>query len=261
MRGLPVRIGSRAGDPPFDWDDESTWPDALHGAGSAYVTFVPDLAFPGAPDKVGAFATVALGLGVRRLVLLSGRGEEGALASERALQDSGVDWTVVRSAWFAQNFSEDFLVGSVLDGVISLPAAQVAEPFIDAEDIADVAVGALTDDRHVGQVYEVTGPRLMTFADVADELSRAAGRPIRYEPITADEFVAAAMAQGMAADDAAALAGLFTAVLDGRNAGLTDGVERALGRPARDFRDYARAAAATGVWDVPMTSVASLDRT
>jgi uncharacterized protein YbjT (DUF2867 family) len=172
-----------------------------------------------------------------------------------------VDWTVVRSAWFAQNFSEDFLVGGVLDGVISLPAGHVAEPFIDAEDIADVAVSALTDDRHVGRVYEVTGPRLMTFAGVADELSRATGRPIRYEPITADEFVVAAVAQGMAADDAAALAGLFTAVLDGRNARLTDGVERALGRPPRDVRDYARDAAATGVWDVPMTSVAPLDRT
>jgi uncharacterized protein YbjT (DUF2867 family) len=254
MRDRPVRFGSRRGRPPFDWDDESTWSEALRGAGAAYVTFVPDLAFPGAPEKIGTFASAALGLGVRRLVLLSGRGEDGAQASERVLQESGADWTIVRSAWFCQNFSEDFLLGGVLGGIIALPAGRVAEPFIDVEDIADVVVAALTDDRHIEQVYEVTGPRLMTFADVATELTEAMGRTVRYVPVTPDEFVAEAVEHGVPIDQARALAHLFGAVLDGRNARLADGVERAVGRPARDFADYARATAATGVWNVPVPS-------
>jgi uncharacterized protein YbjT (DUF2867 family) len=124
----------------------------------------------------------------------------------------------------------------------------VPEPFVDADDIADVAVAALTDDRHIGEVYELTGPRLLTFAEAVAEIARATGREIRYVPVSVDHFAAAAY-QDLPGELIELLTYLFTEVLDGRNAHLADGVQRALGREPRDFRDYARDAAATGVFN------------
>jgi uncharacterized protein YbjT (DUF2867 family) len=248
-QGLPHRVGSRAGTPPFEWNDESTWGPALEGMTAAYVVYYPDLAFPGAAKTLASFFDVAVRNGVRRLVLLSGRGEEEALVSERALQSSGADWTILQSTWLSQNFSEHFLYEPVLEGVIALPAGDVAEPFVDAEDVADVAVAALTDDRHIGQVYELTGPRLLTFADAAHDIAEATGRDIGYVSVTAEEYKVAAGAAGVPEEEIEPLTDLFTTVLDGRNARLANGVQQALGREPRDFRDYARAAAASGVWN------------
>ena len=247
-RGVPVRVGSRRGTPPFDWYDEATWGPALAGASAAYLAFVPDVGFPGASGIIGAFAREALGRGVRRLVLVSGRGEEEAEASERALQASGADWTILRAAFFAQDFSEHFLLGPVLDGVVALPAGDVAEPFVDVDDIADVAVAALTEDGHVGRLYEMTGPRLLTFAEAVGLVAEAAGRDVAYVPCTPEEYAAGAVAAGVPEEEAGPLSEVFRRVLDGRNAHLGDGVERALGRPARDFADYVRTAAASGAW-------------
>lgn len=249
-RGIPVRIGSRSGQPPFDWDDPSTWGPALDGARAAYVTYYPDLAFPGVPEKIREFSRLAVERGVRRLVLLSGRGEEGAEASERELQASGADWTIVRSALFSQNFSEHFLLEPVLAGVIALPAGDVAEPFVDLDDLADVAVAALTEDGHVGQVYELTGPRLLTFTDIAQELSKVTGRDIQYIPVTAEEYAAMAIEHGVPAEEVEGLTALFAEIFDGRNASLADGVQRALGREPQDISDYARTAADSGVWNI-----------
>jgi uncharacterized protein YbjT (DUF2867 family) len=181
-------------------------------------------------------------------VLLSGRGEEEAQQAEQVLRDSGADWTIVRASWFSQNFSESYLLEPVLNGEVVLPAGNVGEPFVDADDIADVAVASLTDDRHVGQLYELTGPRLLTFADAVGEIAKAAGRQIRYVQIPTEEFVTAMAEQGVPKDIIWLLNYLFATVLDGRNAHLADGVQRALGRPPRDFSDYARDTAATGVW-------------
>jgi uncharacterized protein YbjT (DUF2867 family) len=248
-RGLPTRIGSRSGTPPFEWDDPATWVPVLQDVAVVYVVYYPDLAFPGAAETIRSFAHTAVASGVRRLVLLSGRGEEEAEVSERAVRESGAEWTIVRASWFSQNFSEHFLLEPVLSGVIALPAGDVAEPFVDADDVAGVAVAALTEDGHEGQVYEVTGPRLLTFADVADEIARATGRDIEYRSVTPAQYVAAAVDYGVPAAEVEPLAELFTRVLDGRNANLTDGVKRALGREPRDFAEYARDAAATGVWN------------
>jgi uncharacterized protein YbjT (DUF2867 family) len=250
----PVRIGSRRGDPPFDWDDPATWLPALRGAAAVYVSYYPDVTFPGAVEAVSKLARVAVANGVRRIVFLSGRGEEEALRAEDEVRSAGAEWTIVRASWFAQNFSEHFLLQPVLDGVIALPAGGVAEPFVDVEDIADVAVAALTEDGHAGRVYEVTGPRLLTFADVANELTRALGRDVHYVPVSPEEYAAGATAHGVPPEEIGPLTELFTRVLDGRNARVEDGVQRALGRPPRDFADYARATAATGVWDTGVRS-------
>jgi uncharacterized protein YbjT (DUF2867 family) len=251
-RGRPARVGTPSGTPPFDWTDQATWPVALDGVGSVYVTYYPDLAVPGAAEQVGAFADLAVTRGVRRLVLLSGRGEAGAQAGEQALRASGADWTIVRSAFMAQNFTESFVLEPVRAGEVAFPAAQdLAEPFIDADDIAEVAVAALTTDGHVGQLYEVTGPRLLGWAQAVAEIAAAVGRPIRYRPVSLEAYAALLLEGQVPAEVVKMLTDVFTEVLDGRNAYVSDGVQRALGRPPRDFADFARDAAATGVWDRP----------
>ena len=245
--GRPVRAASRSAETRFDWEDELTWAPALAGVDAVYITYYPDLAFPGAAGIVGTFADLAVTNGVERLVLLSGRGEEGARQAEVRVENSGADWTLVRCAFFNQNFSETF-VDSVRYGTLAMPGDDTAEPFLDADDIADVVFAALTDDRHIGQLYELTGPRLLTLTEVAAELSSATGRLVRYLPVTPKEYASELVTHGLPEEEAVPIAELIADVLDGRNSYLTDGVQRALGRPPRDFADYAREAAATGVW-------------
>jgi uncharacterized protein YbjT (DUF2867 family) len=247
--GLPVRIGSRRADPPFDWDEPDTWAAALDGARAVYVTYAPDIAFQGGADAVDAFVRQAVAAGARRVVVLTGRGEEEAEQAEELVKDSGANWTIVRCAVFAQNFDEGVLVESVQAGALAMPAGDVAEPFVDVEDIADVVTAALTDDRHIGQLYELTGPRLLTFHEAMAEVSEALGRPVQYVPVSSEEFVAELRGAGMPEDEATGLTDLFAAIFDGRNQSLADGVQEALGRPPRDFAEYARRAAATGAWD------------
>ncbi|MEU9255507.1 NAD(P)H-binding protein [Streptomyces sp. NPDC048270] len=245
-QGRPVRIGSRSGAPAFDWNEPAGWPAVLEGVDRVYVTYYPDLGFPGAAEQVGAFAEAAVAAGARRLVLLSGRGEEAAQRAEEALKASGADWTVVRASWFNQNFDESFFLEPVLAGEIALPTADAVEPFVDADDIADVVVAALGDDRHIGRTYELSGPRLLGFSDVAAELSKVTGREIAYVPVSDEDYRAVLRENGLPEE----FADLFTLILDGRNAHLADGVREVLGREPRDFADFAREAAATGVWDV-----------
>lgn len=247
-KGVEVRLGSRSATPSFDWHDESTWPAAIDGVRAAYITYHPDVTVPGAVEAIEAFIHLALDTGLRRLVLLSGRGEEEALRAEQVLIGSGADWTVVRASWFMQNFSESFLADGIASGEVVFAADTVREPFVDVDDIADVVVEVLTGDGHEGRIYEVTGPRLLTFADAVSEIAEATERQIRYVPVTVDDYAAGLKQAGVPDEYVELLEMLTRDVLDGRNESLTDGVRRALGREPRDFRDYARAAAASGVW-------------
>lgn len=246
--GIPVRAGSRSAEPPFDWDDAATWPAALGGVRAVYIAYQPDLAVPGAVDTVGAFARLAADSGVERLVLLAGRGEPEAEEAERTVLDAGVDTTIVRASWFAQNFSENFLLEPILAGEVALPVDGIGEPFVDADDIADVAAAALVEDGHAGRTYDLTGPRLLTFPDAVPEIARATGRDIRFTSITIEEFTASLDADGLAPDAVQLIRYLFGELLDGRNAYLGAGVREALDRTPRDFTDYAAATAASGVW-------------
>ena len=246
-RGLPVRVASRTGAPPFDWMDRGTWPAVLRDVESVYLAYHPDLAVPGAADNIGHLTRLAVEDGTRRIVLLSGRGEDGVLPSERAVRQCGAAYTILRAAWFCQNFSEGHLLGPVLDGEVAFPAGSVAEPFVDAEDIAEVAVAALTHDAHAGKSYELTGPRLLTFAEATAEIAKAAGRAVRYRPISSEQY-AAVLAEHVPLEYATFLTELFAGILDGHNAHLADGVQRVLGRAPRDFTRYAEEAASTGVW-------------
>jgi uncharacterized protein YbjT (DUF2867 family) len=239
-RGLSVRRGTRAGAPPFDWEDPGTWPAAVEGMTAMYVSYFPDLAVPGAVDAVRELSAIADRAGVRRLVLLSGRGEEEAQAAEAVVASENIEWTVVRCSWFNQNFSEGYLLDPVLAGDVVLPAGSVAEPFIDVDDIADVAVAALTERGHGGKLYEMTGPRLLTFEDAIGEIAAATGREITYTQTDLAGYVEAMSEHDVPADVIGLIGYLFGEVLDGRNAWVGDGVEQALGRPAKDFADYAR---------------------
>ncbi len=248
--GHAVREGSRQSEPPFDWEKPSTWPEALRGVEAAYISFFPDLAVPSAPAAVEELTSCAAKAGVKRLVLLSGRGEVNAQRCENIVRACGVSFTLIRASWFSQNFNEGHLLEPVLDGVVALPAGEVREPFVDADDIADVAVAALTDDRHAGRLYELTGPRLLSFAEAAAEISKAAGRDIQYAAVSVEQF-RAALTENAGSEFADMLTDLCKEVLDGRNESLGDGVQKALGRAPRDFADFCRAAAASGVWNLP----------
>ena len=245
--GTPVRAASRSTNPAFDWDNQSTWAPALAGIEVAFVAYIPDLAVKGSADAIRAFTETAKRTGLKHLVLLSGRGESNAMASEKVVQASGIGYTIVRGAWFNQNFSEGVLLDSVREGHIALPAEERKEPFVDANDIADVAVAALLDRKHAGQIYEMTGPRLLTLAEVAAEINAAAGLNVRYEHMPLQEFHEL-MLSVMDKSTADFLHDLCEEVFDGRNESLGDGVQRALGREPRDFREYAAEVAASGVW-------------
>jgi uncharacterized protein YbjT (DUF2867 family) len=192
-RGLAIRLASRGADPAFDWDDRRTWEPAVAGTSAAYVSYFPDLAVPGAAETVADFARVAVAGGVRRIVLLSGRGEPEAQRAERLVADAGADWTVVRCSWFAQNFSEGYVLDPILGGEVVLPVDGVPEPFVDVvdvDDVADVAVAALTEDGHAGEVYELTGPRALRFDEAIAEIARACGRDVRFEAVPPEPFSA-----------------------------------------------------------------------
>ena len=247
-RGADVRVGSRSGTPPFEWHDSDTWDAVLDGVDGVYLCFHPDLAFPGAAEAVAAFAARAVERGATRMVLLSGRGEDGAQRAEEAVRAVFADLTVLRCAMFAQNFSEHILVDAVRAGTVTLPVPDVPEPFVDLADVAEAAARALTEDGHAGRLYEMTGPRSLTFTEAGALLGAAVGHPVVYLPVTPEEFVNKSVWAGVPAEVAQGLTELFTEILDGRNAKPADGVERALGRPAGDFGDYVARAAEDGAW-------------
>jgi uncharacterized protein YbjT (DUF2867 family) len=247
-RGIATRIASRSARPAFSWNDPAGWPLLLQDVKAVYLSYAPDLAIPGAAASIRTFTEAAVAEGVMRIILLSGRGEAEAEACEQIVRDCGLDWTIVRASWFNQNFSEGAFTEMVKAGAITLPVGPIGEPFIDARDIADVAIAALSEAGHSGETYEVTGPRLLTFADIADELSSATGRRITFTSISRAAFLEGVEQSGVPADIAWLMDYLFTTVLDGRNAHISNGVQRALGRPPRDFSLYAAEIAQTSVW-------------
>jgi uncharacterized protein YbjT (DUF2867 family) len=246
-QGLTVRAGSRQADPPFDWENEATWTAALTGVEAVYVTYQPDLAAPGALPVVKRFFAEAANHGVRKVVLLSGRGEPEAIDAEEALQATRLDWTIIRASWFHQNFSENFFLEAIQTGTLVLPEGLAPEPFVDVEDIADIAAQALVDPRHSRKLYEVTGPRALTFGDAVDEIGRVIGREITLITVPLEAY-RQGLLEALPADLVQLIIYLFTTVLDGRNTPVAHGVERALSRAPGSFEAYAARTVATGVW-------------
>ncbi|GAA2648038.1 NAD(P)H-binding protein [Streptomyces vastus] len=248
--GFGVRAASRGGEVRFDWYDSSTWDAALRGADAAYLAYSPDVGAPGADESIAGFARRAQELGVRRLVLLSAIGERQAEPAERALRESGALWTIVRANWFMQNFSEGLLLEGVRSGEFVFPAGEGRQPFVDTRDIADVVVMALTDSSYAGQVLEVTGARLLSFREAMAEISTAAGREIRYVPVSVKEYGAILAGFGLSPEEVAFTEEVFEELLDGSDGEVAGDVQQVLGRAPRDFTDFAREHAAQGVWKV-----------
>lgn len=247
--GYATRPVSRSTHPSFDWEKPATWRSAIEGTDTAYVTYQPDLAVPGAASTIKAFVRVAAEAGLRHIVLLSGRGETGAEHAEEIVKASGLSWNIVRASWFCQNFSESFMLEGILSGELVLPAGDTVEPFIDADDIADVVVAALTEPDHRNKLFEVTGPRALTFAQCIQEISGALGRPLKFTTVPIDVYINALDEQGVPEDLQWLLHELFTVVFDGRNCNVMPAVEEVLGRPATDFKTYVQKTIESGVWD------------
>lgn len=247
--GHTVRIGSRSASPAFDWDQSTTWSAALADMDAVYITYQPDLAVPAALASIKAFTQIAQQAGIKKMVLLSGRGEKEAQLCEQVVMDTAVDWTIIRADWFNQNFSESFFLEPILAGHVALPQAETKIPFIDTDDIAAVAVKALSESGHEGKVYEITGPRLLTLKEVVEEIANATGRKISFQSISIEEYIAALKAANIPEDYLWLIQYLFTNVLDGRNSSTTNNLEKILGRKPIDFGEYASATAKTGVWN------------
>lgn len=250
-RGISVRPVSRSTPIRFDWSEPETWDAALDGVSAAYLTYSPDLAFPGADKKIEALAARLAERAISRVVLLSGRGEDGAKASERALLAAVPSAVVVSCSFFTQNFTEGPFLPNVLDGEIAMPVSPaIGEPFLDIDDLADVVVAALCDGVRGGQVLELTGPAALTFPQVTDVLKELAGRTVSFHQISTPEYVEYAVAAGLPIDIASGLAELFIEVLDGRNVLTTNTIEQVLGRPATSFEDTIRQEVRAGCFDV-----------
>ncbi|MBC30555.1 MAG: NmrA family transcriptional regulator [Muricauda sp.] len=248
--GHQVCIGSRSETPAFDWHKPAGWPAVLEGMHKVYITYQPDLAVPGAKEAIEAFTKVAEQQGIQQLVLLSGKGEVEAQRCEQIVLNSGIAATIVRASWFSQNFSESFFLDSIQQGVVALPKAHVKTPYVDANDIADVAVEVLLQGGHENKIYELTGPRMLSFAEVIDEIATATGRDIKFIPITLPEYIKALKGYGLPEDYIWLIEYLFTEVLDNaQNQVITNDIERLLGRKPIDFSEYVAETAKTRIWN------------
>lgn len=246
---VEVRAGSRSADIPFDWEKPETWQAALQDIDAVYISYQPDLAIPSATTAIQLFSGLATQMGVQKMVLLSGRGEKEAQVCEEIVKTNAKKWTIVRASWFNQNFSESFFLEPILAGYVALPRAEALEPFTDADDIADVIVTSLLDEKHNGQTYELTGPRLLTFKEVTIEIAKASGREITFQDLTLDEYIQMLREYQVPEDHIWLVNYLFEQVLDGRNSSITSDIEKVLGRKAKDFSNYAIETAKTGVWN------------
>lgn len=245
-----VRIGSRSGDPSFDWEKPETWPAALEGMEKVYITFQPDLAVPGALEAIEALVKEARRKGIKKLVLLSGKGEREAELCEQVVINSGIDYTIVRASWFNQNFSESFFLDPILAGHVALPQANAKVPYVDTDDIADVVVEVLIHDKYNGEIYELTGSKALTFEEVVNEIAEATGRDIQFTAISLSAYTKMMEEQRIPSDYIWLINYLFTEVLgDDDNQVITHGIEQVLGRKPKDFSDYVRETAATGIWN------------
>ncbi|TJY35939.1 NmrA family NAD(P)-binding protein [Pontimicrobium aquaticum] len=248
--GHNVRIGSRSATPPFDWDAPKTWPKALRGMDKVYITFQPDLAVPGALEAIEELTKLAKKSKVKKLVLLSGKGEREAELCEQVIIHSGLDYTIVRASWFNQNFSESFFLEPILEGFVALPQAEAKVPYVDTQDIADVVVEVMVNDKHNEQIYQLTGPRLLTFKDVVEEIATTTGRDIVFTPIALPAYVNVMKQQGVPADYVWLIEYLFSEVLgDPKNSEITNDIEKVLNRKPIDFSEYVKETATSGVWN------------
>jgi uncharacterized protein YbjT (DUF2867 family) len=236
-----VRAASRSGDIPFDWADPSGHDEALDGVDGVFLT-IPGQD-PQGPDRMAAMLRTAGEMGVRVAVLLSARAvdfhPQGALAGvEAAVRQGPLAHAILRPSWFAQNFTEGVLQPDA-HGVVRAPTGEGREPFIDLDDVADVAVAALTGERVRGTV-SLSGSEALSFGEAVRRLGDAQGRHLRFEAVDPTAY-RAELAREMPAEYVAWRMAMFDAIRDGRDAFLSSGVPDALGRQAHAFSTWVKA--------------------
>lgn len=232
----------------FDWRDESTWDAALDGAEGVFIVG------PGSAsdwsDTLTRFLDAATAAGIQHAALLSARGVEfhpgGAVdTAEKALQAGPVAWTILRPTHFAQNFTEAMF--TPVDGRIVAPVDDGAEPFIDVDDIAQVAAVVLTERAHDNRMLELSGPEAITFTDAAAVLAEVTGEPVRFVSESDDEHVSRLQAAGTPHGYVRWRMAMLRGIRTGADAYLSSGVDEVLGRSATRFPDWAAREAAPAV--------------
>jgi uncharacterized protein YbjT (DUF2867 family) len=253
-RGIPARTASRHGsDVFFDWDDPATYPDALAGTDLVYLV-TPVLRVRYAP-QVADFLDQSEAAGVRHVTLLSTyNGDRAPREIDIAAVEAdlaargGFTHSILRPAWVMQNFTDDHL--PVINGTLCVPSGGGSEAFVDAADIAAVAAETLLNPgAHAGARYALTGPRAITFDDVAASIAAVSGRPVGYKDIDQEAWISGAIAAGLPADYAVMLRWLTGSVISGDGARPTGDIEAVTGRPAGSFEAFARRNAAA--WTTP----------
>jgi uncharacterized protein YbjT (DUF2867 family) len=248
--GHHVRAASRSAEVRFDWADPRTWPAVADGAGALYLVAPED------PSPLPSFVDLVQEAGVKRVVLLSGRGVEAwgdrygraVAAAEDVVRGSDLDWTIIRANNFMQNFTEDLWHAPLLAGRLGLPTAGVPEPFVDVDDVAAVAARLLATDGYAGRTIDLTGPTALTFAEAVATIAAAAGRSIRYDELTPAAYAEELRAAGVGEEWVAELSGMFEILREGHLAAPATGVEDVLGRPPRSFVGWVAHIAPTGAW-------------
>lgn len=244
-RGMSVRTAARSGaDVDFDWSDRGSYSFALKSVDRVYL-IAPIGRLDFAAD-VSAFLDEAEAAGVQHVTFLSAYGMEHAPreVATRAVEldltgRNRLGHTILRPAWFMQNFSETFL--KPVDGAIAVPTGDGSEAFIDVEDIAAVAATTLTDPgTHAGAAYDLTGPESLTVAEAAAIISEAIGQTLVHLDPDRDAWIASAITNAMPAEYGVVLRQLTETIADGNGSRPNDTVEQITGTPARTFRDFAR---------------------
>ncbi|MGB6760931.1 SDR family oxidoreductase [Mycobacterium sp.] len=230
---VDVRVG--------DFDDSASLSAAVDGVDVVFlVTAGADLA-----EKDKRAADVAKSAGVRLLVKLStddvahgvGTGvwhREG----EAAIRDSGVGFVFVQPSGFMDNFL-NWADAIKADGLIRCAAGEGVIPFIHCDDIADVAIAAMTEPHYAGQSLPVTGPEALSFADMTAKVGAAIGRELRFEPRSEDDERRAQAAWGSPQAMIEARLSIFRAMRDGRLTAVSDNVTKILGREPISFDRWA----------------------
>jgi len=237
----------------FDWADRTTWGPALAGVDAVYL--IGPFAESDPVTLVEDFLAAATE--VRRVVLLTLIGadrlpSEVPLAHwERAVRESGKEWTILRPNWFMQNFSQGFLPALRDTGVLELPAADAHLSFVDTRDVGEIAAIALTESGHDGQTYVLTGPDSLTYTDALATLSAVADRDLHYKPPSPEDFAAGMRSRGVPELAVIWQLALYDLIRSGANAPVTSTVEHLTGHPARPLSTYATENAA--VWQTPET--------
>ncbi|MGE8552636.1 MAG: NAD(P)H-binding protein [Chryseobacterium jejuense] len=221
----------------FDWNDPSTYHPVLQDVEKVYIVH-PDTSMPGAYEQIEELVNNMVKQSVSKAVLLSGRGQESVEKCEEILKDSSLEWVIIRSAWFSQNFNEGHFLQGIKTGEVVFLSGAVTEPFVDLDDLSDVVVETILHKIHNGKVYEVTGEELLTFKDAVEMIGQYLGYPVKYILLNKDEYLDMLKQAGLPDDMAKHFVWTFSEILDGRNQNIGDGIHKVLGRKPKTFSEF-----------------------